>query len=76
MLIGFVGGGAMLLAFILWELHTPDPMLDVSFFKNPRFSAASIAVTLVFFAMFGSIFFLSQYIQFVLGYSPLQAGPR
>ena len=35
----------MLLAFILWELHTPDPMLDVSFFKNPRFSAASVAVT-------------------------------
>jgi EmrB/QacA subfamily drug resistance transporter len=73
-LIGFIGGGAMLLAFILWELHTPEPMLDVSFFKNPRFSAASIAVTLVFFAMFGSIFFLSQYIQFVLGFSPLQAG--
>jgi len=73
-LVGFMGGGAMLLAFILWELHTPEPMLDVSFFKNPRFSAASIAVTLVFFAMFGSIFFLSQYIQFVLGYSPLKAG--
>ena len=49
-------------------------MLDVTFFKNPRFSAASIAVTLVFFAMFGSIFFLSQYIQFVLGFSPLKAG--
>jgi EmrB/QacA subfamily drug resistance transporter len=73
-LIGFIGGGAMLLAFILWELHTPEPMLDVTFFKNPRFSAASIAVTLVFFAMFGTIFFLSQYIQFVLGFSPLQAG--
>jgi EmrB/QacA subfamily drug resistance transporter len=72
--IGFVAGGAMLLAFVLWELHTPAPMLDVSFFKNPRFSAASIAVTLVFFAMFGSIFFLSQYIQFVLGFSPLKAG--
>jgi EmrB/QacA subfamily drug resistance transporter len=74
LLIGFVGGGAMLLGFILWELHTLEPMLDVSFFKNPRFSAASIAVTLVFFAMFGSIFFLGQYIQFVLGFSPLQAG--
>ncbi len=73
-LIGFIGGTAMLVSFILWELHTPDPMLDVSFFKNPRFSAASIAVTLVFFAMFGSIFFLSQYIQFVLGFSPLKAG--
>jgi EmrB/QacA subfamily drug resistance transporter len=73
-LIGFVGGAVLLLAFILWELHTPDPMLDVGFFKNPRFSAASIAVTFVFFALFGSIFFLTQYIQFVLGFTPLQAG--
>jgi len=73
-LIGFIGGGTLLVAFILWELHTPAPMLDVSFFKNPRFSAASVAVMLVFFALFGSIFFLSQYIQFVLGFTPLQAG--
>ena len=49
-------------------------MLDVRFFKNPRFSAASIAITLVFFAMFGSLFFLTQYLQFVLGYSALKAG--
>ena len=73
-LVGFVGGGALLIAFIVWELHTPAPMLDVSFFKNPRFSAASVAVMLVFFALFGSLFFLSQYIQFVLGFSPLKAG--
>ena len=45
------------------------------FFRNPRFGAANIAVTLVFFALFGSLFFLTQYLQFVLGYSPLQAGP-
>jgi AcrR family transcriptional regulator len=51
-------------------------MLDMTFFKDPRFSAASIAVTLVFFAMFGSLFFVSQYLQFVLGYDPLQAGVR
>jgi AcrR family transcriptional regulator len=70
----FVVGAVMLIAFVLWELHTPDPMLDLTFFANPRFSAASIAVTLVFFAMFGSLFFLTQYIQFVLGFSPLEAG--
>jgi Na+/melibiose symporter-like transporter len=46
----------------------------MKFFKNPRFSAASIAITLVFFAMFGSLFFLSQYLQFVLGYDSFQAG--
>ena len=50
------------------------PMLDVTFFKNPRFSAASIAVTFVFFAMFGSLFFLSQYLQFVLGYRRVAVG--
>jgi EmrB/QacA subfamily drug resistance transporter len=74
--VAFIIGAVLLSAFVLWERHTPDPMLDVRFFKNPRFSAASIAVTLVFFALFGSLFFLSQYLQFVLGYTPLEAGLR
>jgi hypothetical protein len=51
-------------------------MLDVSFFSKPRFSAAAGAITLVFFAMFGSLFLLTQYFQFVLGYSPLETGIR
>jgi EmrB/QacA subfamily drug resistance transporter len=72
----FAVGTVLLVGFVLWELHSDHPMLDVSFFKNPRFSAASIAVTLVFFAMFGTLFFVSQYLQFVLGYDPLQAGVR
>ena len=72
----FVVGVVLLAAFIAWELHVEDPMLDVSFFANPRFSAASIAVTLVFFAMFGSLFFLTQYMQFVLNFTPLEAGVR
>jgi EmrB/QacA subfamily drug resistance transporter len=71
---GFVVGAALLTAFTLWELHTDHPILDVTFFQNPRFTAASIAITLVFFAMFGVLFFLSQYLQFVLGYSALKAG--
>jgi EmrB/QacA subfamily drug resistance transporter len=72
----FAVGVILLAAFVLWELHSDHPMLDVTFFKNPRFSAASIAVTLVFFSMFGALFFLSQYLQFVLGYDPLQSGIR
>ena len=44
-------------------------MLDVRFFANPRFTAASVNVTLVFFALFGFIFLATQYLQFVLGYS-------
>ena len=75
-LVGFVLGVVFVGLFVVWELHTTHPMLDVSFFANPRFSAASIAVTLVFFAMFGSMFFMTQYLQFVLGYTPLQAGVR
>ena len=73
---GFVGGGVLLVAFAVWEQRIDHPMLDVNFFKNPRFTAASSAITLTFFAMFGSIFLITQYFQFVLGYSPLAAGTR
>ncbi len=69
-------GLALLVGFALWERHCDHPMLDVSFFANPRFSAASASITLVFFAMFGSIFLLTQYFQFVLGYTPLETGIR
>jgi hypothetical protein len=51
-------------------------MLDVRFFRNPRFSAASANITLMFFALFGFVFLSTQYLQFVLGYSPLSAGLR
>src|SRR5258706_12584934 len=49
-------------------------MLDLPFFQNPRFSAASGAIMLVFLALFGTIFLLTQYLQSVLGYSTLKAG--
>jgi DHA2 family multidrug resistance protein-like MFS transporter len=71
------GSAVVLLAgFVAWELHTPHPMLRMSFFGNPRFSAASIASTLAFFAVFGSLFVLTQHLQFVLGFTPLEAGIR
>jgi len=71
---GFVLAVVLLTGFVLWERHTDHPILDVRLFTNPRFTAASIAVTLVFFAMFGTLFFVSQYLQFVLGYSALRSG--
>ena len=71
-----LAGSVLLCAFIAWELHTDHPMLDIRFFKNRRFSAANIAVTLVFFAMFGQMFVMNQYTQTVLGYTPLEAGLR
>ena len=76
MLGAFAIGLVALAGFIGWELHTDHPMLDMSFFKNPRFSAANTAITLTFFALFGSLFLMTQYWQFVHGYSPLQAGVR
>jgi EmrB/QacA subfamily drug resistance transporter len=73
---GFVIGAVLVGAFAWWERHTDHPMLDFTLFSNPRFSAASAAITLTFFAMFGSLFVFSQYLQFVLGYTPLQTGVR
>ena len=53
-----------------------EPMLDVRLFRNRRFSAASGAITLAFFALFGTIFFLTQYLQSVLGYGAFESGVR
>lgn len=71
------GAGVVLLAlFVAWELYVDTPMLDLRFFRNPRFSAAATCVTLVFFGLFGSLFFLAMYLQGVLGYDPLETGLR
>jgi len=71
---GFILGGAFLAAFAWWERHTDGPMIDVRFFKNPRFSAASATITLAYFSLFASTFVLTLYFQFILGYSPLKSG--
>jgi EmrB/QacA subfamily drug resistance transporter len=77
LILGAFAAAAVLLAsFVAWELRTAHPMLDVRLFANRRFSAASGSIALVFFALFGSIFFITQYMQFVLGYDTLAAGVR
>jgi EmrB/QacA subfamily drug resistance transporter len=73
-LAGFGIAAALLAAFIGWERRADHPMLDVSLFRNPRFTAASGSVTVAFFALFGFIFLITQYFQFFKGYSPLSAG--
>lgn len=75
-LIGFAVGIVAVAAFVAWEFHTPTPMLDMHLFRNPRFTAASSSITLTFFAMFGSMFLMTQYWQLVHGYSALEAGVR
>jgi Na+/melibiose symporter-like transporter len=71
---GFVAGAVLLSGFIAWELTCAHPMLQIQFFKNRRFSAASAAITLTFFSLFGTLFILTQYLQIVLGYSAVKAG--
>jgi EmrB/QacA subfamily drug resistance transporter len=73
---GFVVAVAGLVAFGLWEHRTRHPMLDLAFFRRHAFSAGAGAITLVFFAMFGSFFLLTQFFQLVLGYTPFEAGVR
>jgi EmrB/QacA subfamily drug resistance transporter len=68
------GGLGLLTTFVAWEQRTDHPMLDMRFFRNPRFTAASVSITLSFFALAGSMFFLTQIFQFLMGYSTLKAG--
>jgi MFS family permease len=73
-LAGFAGSAVLLAAFIIRERRAAHPMLDVRLFRNMRFSAASSAVTVSFFTLFGFIFLITLYFQFVRGYGPLSAG--
>jgi predicted MFS family arabinose efflux permease len=75
-LMAFGAAVVLLGLFALWEMRAPHAMLPAAFFKNRTFSAANAALVLVMFAMYGSIFFLSQYLQSVQGYSALEAGVR
>ena len=75
-LSAFAAGATIIALFIAWEARAKHPMLDVSVFRNLRFSAASAAVTFVFFALMGVMYFLTTYLQSVLGYTALEAGVR
>jgi EmrB/QacA subfamily drug resistance transporter len=72
----FAAGAAVVVGFLAWERRVAHPMLDVRIFRNLRFSAASVSVTLVFFALMGSSFLLTTYLQTIMGYSALDAGIR
>ncbi|MCF3124627.1 MFS transporter [Streptomyces arenae] len=71
-----VVAGAGLLAFIAWELRHPHPILDVRRFLDRRFAGSNLAVALFFLAVFGAFYYLTQHLQFVLGYNPLETGVR
>jgi EmrB/QacA subfamily drug resistance transporter len=66
----------LLVAFVLWERWTRAPMLDLRLFRSAHFTVATVVLTLLAFALLGAMFFLTQYLQFVLGYSALETGVR
>jgi EmrB/QacA subfamily drug resistance transporter len=73
---GFALTAVLVAAFVAWERHTDEPMLDVDLFRNPRFTAASASVAISFFSLSGFIFLATQYFQFLKGYGPLSTGVR
>jgi EmrB/QacA subfamily drug resistance transporter len=73
-LVGFTMAAMLFAVFVIWERRTAAPMLDVRLFRNMRFTAASGSVTVAFFALFGFIFLMTQYFQFIRAYAPLSTG--
>jgi EmrB/QacA subfamily drug resistance transporter len=70
----FVVAAVALVVFVLLERHRRAPMLDLTLFRNRTYVGANLAMLLVALAMFGVFFFVSLYMQNVLGYSAVQAG--
>ncbi len=73
-LASLIGGAILLGAFVRWELRAAEPMLPMSFFAKRSFAVTNVTSLSMYFGMFGSIFFLSQFMQNVLHNTPLQAG--
>jgi EmrB/QacA subfamily drug resistance transporter len=75
-IVGFAIVALAAAVFVAWERRRAHPMLDVSLFRNLRFSAASGSVMVIFFALAGFVFLITQYFQFLKGYAPLSTGVR
>ena len=75
-LAGFVAAAALVAGFVAVERRRARPMIDLTLFRTPAFSAASASVTVAFFALFGFIFLVTQYFQFIRGFGTLSTGVR
>jgi Na+/melibiose symporter-like transporter len=75
-LFAFAVAAVVLTVFVVWELRADEPMLEIRFFRNPAFSTGTGGMTLLFCAMYGVMFLVTQYFQLVLGLSPLNAAAR
>jgi EmrB/QacA subfamily drug resistance transporter len=75
-MVSLAAGAALVAGFIVYELRTEQPMLPMSFFAKRGFAVTNVVSLAMYFGMFGSIFFLSQFLQNVLHNTPLQAGVK
>ncbi|MGW1077101.1 MFS transporter [Streptomyces sp. NPDC002537] len=75
-IVAAVVAGVGLVLFVVWELRHPRPVLDVRRFAERAFAGSTLAVALFFLAVFGTFYYLTQHLQFVLGYSALDTGIR
>lgn len=67
---------ALLTLFVLWERRMLEPLLDMSFFRNVRFSTSLTGISILLFYFVGVHFLLTFYMQFAKGYTPLETGER
>jgi MFS transporter, DHA2 family, integral membrane protein len=72
----FAAAAVGLAGFLAWERRREFPMLDLRFFASRPFTVGTSTIALTFFAMFGTFFIMTQYLQSVRGYTPLEAGVR
>jgi len=70
----FIAAAVAVVAFVRYELHTSDPMMDVHVFKNGVYDAAIFAVFATLFCAYGTLFIITQYFQNVRSYSPEKTG--
>ncbi len=75
-LLSLAAGVALLVGFVIQERRAETPMLPLEFFARRGFAVTNVVSLAMYFGMFGSIFFLSQFLQNVLGNSPLEAGVK
>jgi EmrB/QacA subfamily drug resistance transporter len=73
-LTGLVGGGVLLVAFVLWQHRTSAPLLPLRLFRDRSFTVANVVAMMFSFGAFGSVFILIQFLQVVQGRTPLEAG--
>ncbi len=75
-LVSFAVGVVVLALFVFWELRQDEPMLDIRYFRNGAFSTGASGMILVFMAMYGVMFLMTQYFQLILGYTALDTALR